>query len=163
MENILEKDAGKPVILEPGNKLISDYEPSFPSLLHQTALKLENQIKSDYEISDWIDPKNIDGYSGWKVKDLKNNKEIIYSPNSRHITTKEYLRKNRKNEVTENVLDLVARVAVNIATADKKYDEKADVLEIAKKFAKRMIYREFVPNTPTFANAGGHLQQLYKT
>ena len=141
------------------NKFIPDYEIAYPSLPKEKALALERVVKADYEILDWQDPENPQGYPGWFVRDKTNGKEIIYSPNSRAITTKEYLIKNRKKEPIESVLDLVARVAVNIATAEKKYGNQ-DVLETAKLFARRMIYREFAPNTPTFANAGKHLQQL---
>ena len=146
--------------LERGNVLIPDYEPAFSSLSNEEASVLEKKVKEEYTISDYIDSQNPEGYKGWVVKDLQNGQEIIYSPNSRYITTKEYLRKDELNKPLEDVLDLVARVAVNIATAEKKYDVNADILGIAKKFAYRILHREFAPNTPTFANAGGHLQQL---
>jgi len=142
-----------------GNKFIPDFEPAYTSLPREKALSLEEQVKGDYELSDWKDPQNPKGYLGWKIKYKTEDREIIYSPNSRYITTREYLKKNERNEPLENVLDLVARISVNIATAEKKYGNE-DVLGTAKKFAKRIISREFAPNSPTFANAGRPLQQL---
>lgn len=144
---------------EIGNKYIPNYEPAFPSLPKEKAFVLEEKIKADYEILDWHDPQNPQNYVGWVVRDKTNGQEIIYSPNSRAITTKEYLRKGKKDEPLENILDLVARVAVNVATAEQKYGNN-NILKTAKNFARRMLYKEFAPNTPTFANAGGHLQQL---
>ncbi len=148
------------LIIEKGNLMIPDYEPAFPSLSHSEAELFERKIKERYEISDYVDPKNPNGYRGWRVYDKKNGNEVIFSPNARYITTKEYLRKDENDNPFENVLDLVARVAVNIATAERKYNPKADIMPVAERFVQRMIYREFAPNTPTFANAGGHLQQL---
>lgn len=148
-------------VMERGNSLIPDYEPAYASLPRDQASLLEDQVKADYQLTDWHDPDNPSGYAGWKLGDRTNGREILWAPNSRSITTKEYLRKDDKNQPTENVLDLVARVAVNVATAEAKYGgSQEEVLETAKRFAKRMLYREFAPNTPTFANAGGHLQQL---
>lgn len=146
--------------LEKGNQLIPDYEPAFPSLEQSKAKIFEERLKKRYEISDYIDPNNPSGYTGWLINDKKTNENIIFSPNARYITTKEYLRKDNNDIPQENVLDLVARVAVNIATAEKKYNPNAHIMPVAERFAQRMIYREFAPNTPTFANAGGHLQQL---
>ncbi len=150
----------EPYELKSGNVFISDYEPAFPSMDKKEAEKFEQKIKSRYEISDYIDSKNPKGYKGWLIKDKKTEETITFSPNARYITTKEYIRKDDLNNPLENVLDLVARIAVNVATAEKKYNSKADILQTAEKFAQRIIYREFAPNTPTFANAGGHLQQL---
>src|SRR3989344_1173956 len=146
--------------IEKGNRLISDYEPAFPSMPKEEAQKFEQKIKGRYELSDYIDPQNQNGYQGWLVKDKKTGGTVIFSPNSRYVTTKEYLKKDDLNNPLENVLDLVARIAVNIATAEKKYENDADIMPVAEKFAQRIIYQEFAPNTPTFANAGGHLQQL---
>ncbi len=143
--------------LEPGNVFIPAYEPALLSLPREQALSLEEQVKSDYDTSDYHDPR---GEKGWKVVDRINGCEVIYSPNARSITAKEYLRKDdRTQQPVEDVLDMVARIAVNIATAETKYGNN-DILGTAKTFAKRILYREFAPNTPTFANAGGHLQQL---
>ena len=143
-----------------GNKMIPDYESAYPSLPRDKASVLEESVRAEYEISDWVDPENPNGYPGWRVVDRTTREEILYTPNSRSIITKEYLRKDDLGVAQENILDLFARVAVNIATAEKKYDKRARIEDYAKRFARRMIHREFVPNTPTLANAGGHLQQL---
>jgi len=151
---------GGKLVIEKGNKLIPDFEPAYPSMPAEEAAEHESRLKQDYEISDWKDPYNPEGYKGWLLRDKRTGGEVIYHPNSRRIVSKEYLRKDENNRPVENVLDLVARVAVNIATAEKKYDPQADILETAKRFASRILHKEFAPNTPTFANAGGHLQQL---
>ena len=149
-----------PITLERGNKLVPDFEPAFPSLPQEKAAFFENFIKAEYEITDYIDPRNPSGYRGWLITDKRTGKQIVFSPNSRAITTKEYLRK-KGDEPIEDVLDLCSRVAVNIATAEMKYGATEEqMIDTARRFAKRMIYQEFAPNTPTFANAGGHLQQL---
>jgi ribonucleoside-diphosphate reductase alpha chain len=146
--------------IERGNRLIADYEPVYPSMPVQEAAVYEAQLKSGYEIVDLEDPRSPEADKGWIITERESGDRVVYSPNARAVTTKEYLRKDSTNRPTENVLDLCARVAVNIATAERKYHPEIDIMPVARTFMKRMIKREFVPNTPTYANAGGHLQQL---
>lgn len=151
----------KGVEIVPGNRLIPSFEPAYPSMPTADAARYEQQVKSRYDISDWVDPKGpATANPGWSIKDRLTGTTTVYSANARAVTTKEYLRKGEGNRPTENVLDLVARVAVNVATAERKYDPQVDIAKAAEVFMGRILRREFAPNTPTFANAGGHLQQL---
>jgi ribonucleoside-diphosphate reductase alpha chain len=51
-------------------------------------------------------------------------------------------------------------VALNIAEAEKKFDEKADIIAQAALFYEQMVDLKFLPNSPTLMNAGRELQQL---
>lgn len=115
---------------------------------------LESKIKERYKISDFEDG------NGYLILDTKNNEQIYFGPNPRLTLERRYLEKDENRHVTENILDLFARVAVNIAEADLKYKQDKDIIPIAEEFLKSLIYKEFMPNTPTLCNAGRSLQQL---
>ncbi|MFH1607750.1 MAG: adenosylcobalamin-dependent ribonucleoside-diphosphate reductase [archaeon] len=117
---------------------------------------MEMDIKNRYSILDWETNAGI----GYKINDTKKGKDIYFDPNARLTLEKRYLEKDAFKKVTENVLDLFARVAVNIAEADLKYNPKANIKPIAEGFLESLIHKEFVPNTPTLCNAGRALQQL---
>ncbi len=121
---------------------------------------LEDKIKSRYQISNWNVDNEIFRGTGYKIIDKKIDKELYFSPNSRLTLETRYLEKDNQRKITENVLDLFARVAVNIAEADLKYDSKKDIVPVAEEFLESLIYQEFMPNTPTLCNAGRSLQQL---
>lgn len=118
--------------------------------------KLEDTIKQRYVISDHETDEGL----GYKIHDNKKNKDIIIGYNPRLTLETRYLEKNDKKEVVENVLDLYARVAGNIAEADLKYDKKANIQSVAEDFLESLVHKEFMPNTPTLCNAGRSLQQL---
>jgi len=117
---------------------------------------LENILKQRYEISDWTTNRG----KGYQIRDKKNEKDIYFSPNSRLTLEKRYLEKGKKREIIEDVLDLFTRVSTNIAEADLKYNKNANIEITAEKFLESMIYKQFMPNTPTLCNAGRSLQQL---
>jgi ribonucleoside-diphosphate reductase alpha chain len=123
---------------------------------------LEKEVKSRYSISDWKsdDPYLYVGGLGYKIDDKKTGQTTYFSPNSRLTLEKRYLEKGDRRQVVETALDLFARVAVNIAEADLKYNPNADVKETAEGFLEALLYKEVMPNTPTLCNAGRQLQQL---
>ncbi len=131
-------------------------ERAFEGQTFEQAKDLENILKQRYEISDWESEKG----KGYEIIDKEKDKKIYFSPNSRLTLETRYFEKNNKRKVCENALDLFARVAVNIADADLKYDSNKDIKPVAEDFLESMVYKEFMPNTPTLCNAGRALQQL---
>ena len=81
--------------------------------------------------------------------------------NALRVLEKRYLRRNDRNRVIETPRELFARVAWNLAQADRYYgaDEKT-VAESARRFYRLMANLSFLPNSPTLMNAGLDLQQL---
>lgn len=84
----------------------------------------------------------------------------ILSDNARKVLAKRYLKRDQDGKVTESPEDMLARVAKNIAQAEKLYNKDADVEKIAEFFYSLMSNLEFLPNSPTLMNAGRELQQL---
>jgi len=117
---------------------------------------LENTIKKKYNIEDF----ETDYGLGYRIHDKKKNEYVFFSPNSRLTLETRYLEKDNNRIVTENVLDLFTRVAVNIAEADLKYNKEKDIRPVAEEFLESLVYKEFMPNTPTLCNAGRTLGQL---
>jgi len=117
---------------------------------------LENNIKKRYNIEDFETEYGL----GYRIYDKKKNEYIFFSPNSRLTLETRYLEKDENRVVSENVLDLFTRVAANIAEADLKYDKNKDIKPIAEEFLESLVYKEFMPNTPTLCNAGRSLGQL---
>lgn len=131
-------------------------ELAYPSLPKEKAILLEEKIKSNYICTDYQE----DDVLGYEIKDKKRNNKIRFSPNARLTLETRYLEKDQNKNVIENILDLFARVAVNIATAELKYKSNKDIIPLADEFFRMMVYKEFMPNTPTLCNAGRELQQL---
>ncbi|MBT4165948.1 adenosylcobalamin-dependent ribonucleoside-diphosphate reductase [archaeon] len=123
-------------------------------------ISLEEKIKSRYDIEDWQDSNSPEGTNGYKIHDNRTNEDLYFSANARITLETRYLEKDVSKNVSENALDLFARVAVNVAEADLKYNSDADVKETATTFLEMLINKEFMPNTPTLCNAGRALQQL---
>lgn len=80
--------------------------------------------------------------------------------NALKVLEKRYFLKDDKGESIEDAAGLLARVAQNIAEADKLYDKKADIDAVALEFYNVMANLDFLPNSPTLMNAGRDLQQL---
>src|SRR3989344_4439601 len=135
-----------------------EFDPSYAGLGKENASKLEKQIKEDYLVGDYDD--RFSEKPGYEILNKTTNQRYFFSPNARLTLETRYLEKNDKKQITENVLDLLTRVAVNIASADLKYDTNVDIEATAKTFLDVMIAQEFMPNTPTLCNAGRSLQQL---
>lgn len=84
----------------------------------------------------------------------------VLSDNALRVLERRYLSRDETGRPTETPKDLFARVAVNVAEADLRYDPTADVAGTAKRFYELMARLEFLPNSPTLMNAGKDLQQL---
>ncbi|MDR0977424.1 MAG: vitamin B12-dependent ribonucleotide reductase [Endomicrobium sp.] len=95
-----------------------------------------------------------------ELKTLLLNKKINLGKNALTVLEKRYLRKDENAKVIESPQNLFYRVAYNIAEADKNYDDKADINISVNEFYEVMSSLDFLPNSPTLMNAGGHLQQL---
>src|SRR3989454_9683850 len=83
------------------------------------------------------------------------------SENALRVLQKRYLKKNDKGKVIETPKELFARVAWNLAQAERNYGAtEAEVEEAARRFFRIISNLEFLPNSPTLMNAGLDLQQL---
>jgi len=81
--------------------------------------------------------------------------------NALRVLQKRYLKKDDKGKVIETPKELFARVAWNLAQAERNYGaDEAQVEEIARRFYRLIANLEFLPNSPTLMNAGLELQQL---
>lgn len=77
-----------------------------------------------------------------------------------YIARNNYLRRGPNGKIIEKPKAMFWRVAHNVATADLLYGPPAQMRKTRKEFYRLLASLEFVPNTPTFANAAGKLQQL---
>src|SRR5438128_8403753 len=83
------------------------------------------------------------------------------SENASRVLAKRYLKKDDKGHVIETPKELFARVAWNLAQAERNYGAtEAQVEETARQFFRIISNLEFLPNSPTLMNAGLELQQL---
>src|SRR5881396_1058330 len=81
--------------------------------------------------------------------------------NALRVLQKRYLKKDDKGRVIETPKELFARVAWNLAQAERNYGAtEAQVEETARRFFRIISNLEFLPNSPTLMNAGLDLQQL---
>jgi ribonucleoside-diphosphate reductase alpha chain len=81
--------------------------------------------------------------------------------NALRVLEKRYLRKDDRGKVIETPKELFARVAWNLAQAERLYGaDDAKVREMALRFYGLMANLEFLPNSPTLMNAGLDLQLL---
>jgi ribonucleoside-diphosphate reductase alpha chain len=76
------------------------------------------------------------------------------------VLERRYLKRDKEGKILETPVQMFHRVADTIASADKKFDEKADTAIIADEFFRMMSQLEFLPNSPTLMNAGRELGQL---
>jgi ribonucleoside-diphosphate reductase alpha chain len=83
------------------------------------------------------------------------------SENALRVLQKRYLKKDDKGRVIETPKELFARVAWNLAQAERNYGAtEPQVEETARKFFRIISSLEFLPNSPTLMNAGLELQLL---
>jgi ribonucleoside-diphosphate reductase alpha chain len=85
---------------------------------------------------------------------------IRLSQNALVVLQRRYLRKDRKGKPAEAPEDLFRRVARAVASADARFDPKADVKKTEEDYYKLMTSLVFLPNSPTLMNAGRKLGQL---
>ena len=83
------------------------------------------------------------------------------SDNALRVLQKRYLKKDDKGRVIETSKELFARVAWNLAQAERNYGAtEAQVQDTAQRFFRIISSLDFLPNSPTLMNAGLELQQL---
>src|SRR5438309_2581633 len=83
------------------------------------------------------------------------------SENALRVLQKRYLKKDEKGRVIETPKELFARVAWNLAQAERNYGAgEAQVEETARRFFRIISSLEFLPNSPTLMNARLELHQL---
>src|SRR5256886_14060443 len=102
-----------------------------------------------------------------KIADSKFIEIVADEPNRKltdsavRVLQKRYLKKDDKGRVIETPKELFARVAWNLAQAERNYGaSEAQVEETARRFYRIIANLEFLPNSPTLMNAGLDLQQL---
>ena len=98
---------------------------------------------------------------GQKIPPLaKNLPEPLLNPTSEYIARKNYLLVDLSGKIIETSKQMFWRVAHNVATADLSYGSLIEMKKTRDEFYRVLANLEFIPNTPTFANAGANLQQL---
>jgi len=98
---------------------------------------------------------------GHKIPSLpKNLFEPQLTATGEYIARNNYLLRYLNGKIVEKPKEMFWRVAHNVATADLLYKSPKEMVQARKEFYQILANLEFVPNTPTFANAGGKLQQL---
>ena len=114
-----------------------------------------------------------DAYDDYRKKrtEIRNAKYFLLSkdvklrlaPNALKVLESRYLRKAESGKLIEAPSQLFQRVAENVASAEKIYNQNItddELFKTEEKFYKMMVSLEFLPNSPTLMNAGGNLQQL---
>jgi len=93
---------------------------------------------------------------------LRGNKSVKcpLTQNGRLLLESRYLKKDASGRPVEAPEDMFARVARNVASAEKHWPEGRPAEEVAEEFYGAMVSLDFLPNSPTLMNAGRRLQQL---
>lgn len=85
----------------------------------------------------------------------------MLSPNAITVLTKRYLRKDDYGQPVETPEGLFRRVAIALAEADRRYGATdVEVAATANQFFTLTYQLDFLPNSPTLANAGTPLGML---
>ena len=80
--------------------------------------------------------------------------------NAEIVLRSRYLKKDRSGELIETPEEMFARVARNVASAERQYPAGPAPEEVEREFCEAMVSLDFMPNSPTLMNAGRRLQQL---
>jgi len=89
-------------------------------------------------------------------------KKANLTENAKTVLRKRYLKKEN-GKVVETPEEMFARVAFNIASAERIYKPNItdeEFSEVVSSFYDMMVDLKFLPNSPTLMNAGRDLQQL---
>jgi len=95
-----------------------------------------------------------------ELRALSAELEKRLSPSAVKVLEKRYLKRTADGKPLETPTDMFARVAENIAEADRLYHPEQPIDSTVMEFYSVMAGLEFLPNTPTLMNAGRELQQL---
>lgn len=89
------------------------------------------------------------------------NESLQFSGQAIRILERRYLRLDEQGNVIETPKEMLWRVALNIAFADRFYGgEEEEVNNTAEKFFQLMSELKFLPNSPTLMNSGTKFQQI---
>ena len=80
--------------------------------------------------------------------------------NAIKVLEKRYLARDEEGNLCETPEDMFRRVAVTVASADKKRLPGKELKKLEEEFYNMMVSLEFLPNSPTLMNAGRPLGQL---
>jgi len=82
------------------------------------------------------------------------------NPNAIYILRKRYLMKDARGRVSERPAEMMRRVARVVSQAELIYNKKADTAAWENSFFNMIAHLDFLPNSPTFLNAGRLSGQL---
>ncbi len=80
--------------------------------------------------------------------------------NTMEVLKRRYLLRDDNQNIIETPSELFRRVAFNVTQAENSFKSKHAAEEVEEKFYQMMRNFEFMPNSPTFMNAGTSLGQL---
>ena len=103
--------------------------------------------------SDRADVRRAAGALGVR-DDLKLGLDVV------KILEARYLRRDESGRVVETPGELFARVAREVAAAERRFGGDEDARRFEARFRDAMCAREFLPNSPTLMNAGTRMGQL---
>jgi ribonucleoside-diphosphate reductase alpha chain len=87
---------------------------------------------------------------------------VSLGPNALAVLQKRYLLKDERGRAAESPEDMLWRVAVHVALAERIYGaDDVRLQEIAGRFYRMMASLDFLPNSPALMNAGRRLGQYF--
>ncbi len=96
-----------------------------------------------------------------KNHDYITEESLQFSGQAVRILERRYLRQDETGNLVETPKEMLWRVALNIAFADRFYGaDEEGVNSTAEKFYNLMAGLRFLPNSPTLMNAGTKFQQI---
>jgi len=152
-------------ILTETHSINADQALDISRSLREEIMQMERDTITAAVIEKLIGAKMIEfGYSAPQPVQLDKSIFIRKGPdlsdNAKTVLERRYLRKDTQGRVIETPAEMFRRVARHIASAEKKYGNKAQVDRIEQKFYDMMTSFYFLPNSPTLMNAGRQLGQL---